>query len=924
MKSIVISIFLVTTLVSFVSHADFIAVEGSLETPMTRDHYVTLPEGFDVNRIKGYPLLINYHGRGGRGSSFSDLENVLEAYNPATMGSNGDWDEALPFVVVSPQTSGSWNANAQLGHPGIINHALQNYNIDPNHVYFTGLSLGGNGTWHAINRTGSEIAAAIPVAGWGGINVDNCPDGEHIAVWAFHGEADNEIAFNRGMGAVNSMNNRCNPTYPAKMTSFPGVGHNSWTRTYKNQHGDTHVGGDGIVYDDIYWWLLSFGLDGNPYIDPEFPNPFDDDANNAPVADAGADQEITLPDNILTLNGSGTDSDGVIESYLWEQNSGPTVSMFGADTSQLLLEDLLEGHYQFSLTVTDNEGATDTDSVNVSVLAEVSVNILPVANAGADQEITLPINSTILSGSGTDEDGVIVSYLWEKLNGPAASLTGENTEQLSISDLEVGNYNFRLTVEDNEGGTDSDDVSVTVLPEASTTLDLIKIDFGAPASSDLDVNLVNTLNTDFALNTVSGLDTGITAHVTGFTGTNQSGATSTDVPEGITAQMSRDSFYGNDVRFSGQINPKGTLVLSGLDPNALYDLSIYSSRMGVGDNRQTHYEVNGLNTADLYLDVHNNITSIVTAESFQSDANGEIIIEIEKGLNNTNSYGFFYLGSMLIQKLEPQDIEVPIISLLVNNPYILELGEPLPAKELLIQAIDDVDGDITSLVQETGRSDVDINQAGSYFITFNVSDAAGNIADEVTLVVEIEEPAPLDLIKIDFGAPASSDLDVNLVNTLNTDFVLNTVSGLDSGITAHVTGFTGTNQSGTTSTDVPEGITAQMSRDSFYGNDVRFSGQINPQGMLILSGLDPNVLYDLSIYSSRMGVGDNRETHYQMNGLNTEDLYLNVHNNITSIVTAESFQADANGEIIIEIKKGPNNTNSYGFFYLGSVLIEKQ
>ncbi|MDC0598270.1 hypothetical protein OAP18_00305 [Gammaproteobacteria bacterium] len=654
MKQLSLLVLLISSLFSLSVHADFLAVEGALETPATRNHYVTLPVGFDVNRTKGYPLLINYHGTGGRGGSFASLPNALKDYSPAKMGSNGDWDEALPFVVVSPQTSGSWNNNPQMGHPGIINHAIQNYNIDPNHIYFTGLSLGGNGAWHAINTSGDKIAAAIPVAGWGGVNTQNCPNAEHIAVWAFHGEADGTIAFNRGMGAVNSMNNRCDPPYPAKMTSYPGVGHNSWTRTYKNDHGDSHTGGDGIVYNDIYWWLLSFGLNGNSYVDPEFPNPFDDGANIAPVADAGDDQELTLPVNTLVLSGTGTDADGAIVSVLWEQLSGPFVSLSNVDTAELLLEDFIIGSYSFSLTVTDDAGATASDEVNVIVHPEDIGNLLPVANAGPDSELTLPQNSLTLTGNGSDEDGFIAAYSWEQISGEAVSLPGANMAQLLLEDLVAGSYGFRLTVTDNEDGVGFDDVSVTVLPEASTSLGQILIDFGARPSSDLDVNRVNGFNTDYALTTVSGLDSGITASVTGFTGTNKSGTTSAEVPEGITTEMSRDSFYGNEVIFSGQINPLGTLTLSGFDPNVAYDLSIFASRMNVnGDNRQTHYHVMGLSTGDYYLDVHENISSIVVVEAIQADASGQIVIEIEKGPNNTNAKGFFYLGSMIIQELQP-------------------------------------------------------------------------------------------------------------------------------------------------------------------------------------------------------------------------------------------------------------------------------
>jgi len=68
--------------------------------------------------------------------------------------------------------------------------------------------------------------------------------------------------------------------------------------------------------------------------------------------------------------------------------------------------------YQFELTVTDNSGATGKDTMQVTV--NPAPNKIPTANAGADITITLPTNSTILNGIGTDIDGTITNYQWTK------------------------------------------------------------------------------------------------------------------------------------------------------------------------------------------------------------------------------------------------------------------------------------------------------------------------------------------------------------------------------------------------------------------------------------------------------------------------------------------------------------------------------
>ena len=71
------------------------------------------------------------------------------------------------------------------------------------------------------------------------------------------------------------------------------------------------------------------------------------------------------------------------------------------------------------MKVTDNQGATGIDTVNIKV--NPANNQTPIAYAGSNQTITLPTNTVALSGSGTDADGTIVSYEWTKKAGPVGN-----------------------------------------------------------------------------------------------------------------------------------------------------------------------------------------------------------------------------------------------------------------------------------------------------------------------------------------------------------------------------------------------------------------------------------------------------------------------------------------------------------------------
>ena len=184
--------------------------------------------------------------------------------------------------------------------------------------------------------------------------------------------------------------------------------------------------------------------------------------NNTPTANAGSDKRITVGDSV-TLSGSGSsDSDGSIVRYVWKKGS----TVVGR-SSRLVLSSLPVGVYRYFLTVTDNDGATSTDKVTVSVVASDGGdndggNEGPTANAGSDRTINEG-DSVTLSGSGSnDPDGRIIRYEWKK----GSSVVGRSSI-LTQNSLTKGTYTYTLKVTDNDGATDSDSVTVTVRP-AST------------------------------------------------------------------------------------------------------------------------------------------------------------------------------------------------------------------------------------------------------------------------------------------------------------------------------------------------------------------------------------------------------------------------------------------------------------------------
>ena len=187
------------------------------------------------------------------------------------------------------------------------------------------------------------------------------------------------------------------------------------------------------------------------------------DRDLSPIADAGVNQTIN-EQTLATLSGSGTAMEGLIQGISWSQTAGESVILSSSadplvtfttpiTTSEIVLS--------FSITVTDDEGRTDTDTVDITI---VPVNAIPVANAGESQSVNGGVNVS-LTGSGEDSDGSIVAYLWQQIVGPSVVIADPslaNTSFVAPQLEELTDLIFELTVTDNENGTASNEVVISI------------------------------------------------------------------------------------------------------------------------------------------------------------------------------------------------------------------------------------------------------------------------------------------------------------------------------------------------------------------------------------------------------------------------------------------------------------------------------
>ncbi len=206
--------------------------------------------------------------------------------------------------------------------------------------------------------------------------------------------------------------------------------------------------------------------------------------NEPPIANAGNDQLITLPTDSIALNGaSSSDPDGSIVDFRWTKISGPALfSILSASSSVTKVTSLQAGKYQFELKVTDNGGLFSMDTTEIIVDA-VPTNHPPLADAGRDTAITVPLNSVVIDGSAShDPDNNILSYAWTKISGPSiVTILNPIGIQTQVEGLLQGVYQFELIVTDAGGLFSKDTVTITV--KAITGLPPI-----AKAGNDTTVN----------------------------------------------------------------------------------------------------------------------------------------------------------------------------------------------------------------------------------------------------------------------------------------------------------------------------------------------------------------------------------------------------------------------------------------------------
>lgn len=203
-----------------------------------------------VEAGRKYPLVVFLHGAGERGT-----DNKKQLVHGMADFASDEIMAKYPAFVIAPQCPDGkkwvevdWGADSHT-MPEMPSESLaacfeliaflqKSQPIDSGRIYITGLSMGGYGTWDALQRRPELFAAAVPICGGG--DPAGAAKMKDVPIWAFHGDADTAVKVQRSRAMIEAI--KAAGGQP-KYTEYPKVGHNSWSRTYADP--------------DLYEWLFA-------------------------------------------------------------------------------------------------------------------------------------------------------------------------------------------------------------------------------------------------------------------------------------------------------------------------------------------------------------------------------------------------------------------------------------------------------------------------------------------------------------------------------------------------------------------------------------------------------------------------------------------------------------------------------------------
>jgi len=205
-----------------------------------------LPKGYDADVARRWPLILYLHGGDQKGH---DLQLVRKSGLLLAV-TNG---RQLPAIIVSPQCPwyNGWSVPVL---SQLLDDVCAKYRVDPDRIYLTGISAGGDATWDFALAHPDRFAAIVPIAGEG--DPADAARIKDLPIWAFQGEKDDVVPPDLTIHMVDALQQVGGHPH---LTLFPNAGHDSWDQAYAT--------------DALYTWLMAQKRGQPEVVTPGVPSP---------------------------------------------------------------------------------------------------------------------------------------------------------------------------------------------------------------------------------------------------------------------------------------------------------------------------------------------------------------------------------------------------------------------------------------------------------------------------------------------------------------------------------------------------------------------------------------------------------------------------------------------------------------------------
>ena len=409
----------------------------------------------------------------------------------------------------------------------------------------------------------------------------------------------------------------------------------------------------------------------------------------------------------------------------------------------------------------------DTTAPTLSVVSIASSNASStVAGVGDVVTLTMTANESIKTPVVTFKSGGAavsdssVTYTHTSGDTWTAAYTVESGDT-------AGSVSYSIAFNDTRGN------SGTAVTSGSGSVSM-------DASPTITKSIVSAVNDGVtALGSVSANET-VTWSISGSgVSISSSGVVTLDSAANYQVATSH-SFTINATDSIGNVTSTGALSVSVVDATAPTITSGIVSSVNDGD------------TALGSMSSNEAVTWSITGSGVSISSSGAVTLDSAANAGSATSHSFTVTatdgsgnatttGTLSVPVV---DTTAPVISLVGNAVVSLELGTAY--SDAGATATDTKDGTVTSSI--TTVSDVDVNTVGTYTVTYNVADVAGNTATQVTRTINVGGDTTIPVINLvgsasvdveranaysDLGATATDNVDGTITSSIVT------VNGVD-------------------------------------------------------------------------------------------------------------------------------------------------